>query len=359
MNVTSSPAVHSALSPFIQQHKLAGAVTLVANKDEILSLNCEGFADIARAAPMKPSTLFWIASQTKSITATAYMMLVEQGLAALDDPVTKYLPEFKDQWLASEQTDERVVLVRPSNPILVRNLLNHTSGMTFCSAMEQPTLDSLSLAEAIRSYVMTPLSSEPGSRYAYSNAGVNTAGRIIEVVSGTAYVDFLEQYLFDPLGMADTTFFPGTKQIQRLAKPYRASADTGELEETSIDCMQHPLEGAGRYAFPAGGLFSTAADVSQFCRMFLNNGEHEGKRYLQPASVTEMTAGQRYEGTALPVGLGWFGDHDSYFHGGAMATNMTINPKHGKVLVYMVQHASFPGDGNRSFDLFQQAALAE
>src|SRR5579871_2613285 len=217
----TTTAINSALQPFVDRHALAGAVTLVANRDNILSLEAVGYADIAGNKPMQTDALFWIASQSKPITSTALMMLVDAGKVHLDDPVEKYLPEFRDQWLAVEQDNDHMSLRRPHHPITVREILSHTSGLPFASAMEQPTLDLLPLRDGVRSYAMTPLQFEPGTKYQYSNAGINTAGRVIEVVSGMPYEQFLQKRLFDPLRMTDTTFWPSEAQVARLAKSYR------------------------------------------------------------------------------------------------------------------------------------------
>src|SRR5436309_1585728 len=157
-----SKSIVAALQPFVDSHSLAGAVILVADKDKVRGLEAVGFADVAAGQPMRPDALFWIASQSKAITATALMMLVDEGKVKLDEPVATYLPEFKDLWLAVEQDEGHVRLVRPKHPITVRNILSHTSGMAFKSAMEQPTLDLLPLRDAVRSYAMTPLQFEPG-----------------------------------------------------------------------------------------------------------------------------------------------------------------------------------------------------
>jgi CubicO group peptidase (beta-lactamase class C family) len=212
------PGVAAALRPFVEHGTLAGAVTLVASRDKLLGLETVGYADVAAKAPMRADNLFWIASMSKPITASALMILVDEGKVRLDDPVEKYLPEFKGQMVVAEKTDDRVVLRKPGHPITVRNILSHTSGLPFASAMEQPTLDLLTLRDAARSYAMTPLQFEPDTRYQYSNAGINTAGRIIEVVSGMPYEDFMDRRLFRPLGMLDTTFWPRVDLLSRLAK---------------------------------------------------------------------------------------------------------------------------------------------
>ena len=195
----ASSRVAAALKPFVDSHTLAGAVTLVADKEKILDIEAVGYADIAAHRSMATDALFWIASQSKPITATALMMLVDEGRLKLDDPVAKYLPEFNNLWLATEHDDSHMLLKRPRHPITVREILSHTSGMSFSSAMEQPTLDMLSLRDAVRSYALTPLQYEPGTKYQYANAGINTAGRLIEVLSGMPYAEFLNTRLFKPL----------------------------------------------------------------------------------------------------------------------------------------------------------------
>ena len=351
----SVPGIVAALQPFVDRGALAGAVTLVADRERVLSLETVGFADIAAGKAMRPDTLFWIASQTKPITAAAFMMLVDEGKVRMDDYVEQYLPEFKGQWLAVEQDAEHVLLRKPRHPITIRNILSHTSGLPFQSPMEVPTLDLLSMREAAMSYAMTPLQFEPDTRYQYSNAGINTAGRIIEVLSGMSYEEFLNQRLLGPLGMKDTTFRPDRRQLARLATAYRPTADKAGLEATTISQLRYPLNDPGRQPMPAGGLFSTAADVARFCEMVLNGGVFAGKRLLSPAAVTQMTS--RHTDTALAesYGLGWGVGPDSFGHGGALATNMSIDSRRGRITVFLVQHAGFAGDGGNSQAAFIDA----
>lgn len=350
------------LQPFVDSHTLAGAVLLVANRDGVLATETVGSADIAAGKPMRPDNVFWIASMSKPVTATALMLLIDEGKVALDDPVEKYLPEFKNLWLAVEQDQDHQLLKRPGQKITVRHILSHTSGMPFRSALEQPTLDALPLSVAVRSYAMTPLQFEPTTKYQYSNAGINTAGRIIEVVTGLAYEDFLQQRLFDPLGMQDTTFWPNEVQVARLARAYRPNKDKSGLDETQIDQLQYPLNRReGRYPMPAGGLFSTAADMAAFCRMLLNGGELNGKRYLSADAVGQLAANQTGD---LPTGygLGFSTDkrpNGTFGHGGALATNMQIDRERGLALIYMVQHAGYPNDtGKQIYPTFAETARA-
>ena len=347
-----------AVRSYVERRELAGAVMLVADADGVAAVEAVGRADVAADRPMKTDAVFWIASQSKPITAAALMMLVDEGKVSLDDPVEKYLPEFKDQWLVAEQDAARVLLRRPARKVSVRDLLRHTSGMPFRSLLEQPTLDALRLADGVRSYAMTNLIYEPGTKYVYSNAGINTAGRIIEVVSGMPYEKFLDERLFQPLGMRDTTFRPSGEQLMRLAKSYKPNAKKDGLEETPISQLTYPLDDPRRTPMPAGGLFSTAHDVALFCRMMLRRGELDGRRYLSEAAVAEMTRRQTPESLPQAYGLGFAVGPGNFGHGGAMATNMTVDVERGLVLVWLVQHAGFPGAGAKAQGAFRDAASA-
>jgi len=348
----NSPA--ALLQPYVDQGLLAGAVTLVASKEGVLSLDAVGFADIAARKPMTPDAMFWIASQTKPMTATALMMLADEGKVNVDDPVEKYLPEFKGQMVAVERETEHVLLRKPAHPITVGEILSHTSGLPFKSAMEEPTLDLWPLRVAAHSYAMTPLDFEPGAKYQYSNAGTNTAGRIIEVLSGMPYDEFLRERLLDPLGMKDTTFVPTEEQVRRLAKSYRAGGSG--LEEMAITQFRYPLTDPTRQPFPAGGLFSTAQDVARFCRMIANGGELDGKRYVSQAAVTQMTSKQTGDAPEADYGFGWAVDGTHFGHGGAYSTFMRIERKRGLITVFLVQHAGFPAGGETAGETFRKAA---
>ncbi len=354
-------AIAAALQPFVDSHTLAGAVFLVANKDKVLCLDAVGYADVAAKKPIGTDATFWIASMSKPMTATGLMILVDEGKVNVDDPVEKYLPEFKGQMVAVEQDDEHALLKRPAHPILVRNVLSHTSGLPFMSRV-QHKIDEFPLAETTITYALSNLKFQPDSKYEYSNAGINTAGRIIEVVSGMPYERFMDERLFKPLGMKDTTFWPNEQQLARLAKAYKPNAAKNDLEEMPIAQLTYPLIGGpARYPCPAGGLFSTAADVGVFSRMILNGGTLDGHRYVSEASVQQMTSTQDGElqnkgKGENGYGFGWAtsrkvageprpGSGGRFGHGGAYATDMEIDAEHGLITVYMVQHGGYPNDG--------------
>ncbi len=353
---TASAEIAAALQPFVEKNTLAGAVAVVADKDRIISLNTAGFADIAAKQPMPADAMFWIASQTKAITGAGLMILVDEGKVKLDDPIEKFLPEFKDLWLTDKREPTQLTLKRPATKITVRQIMSHTSGMPFKSALEDPTLDMLYLRDAVRSYAITPLLHEPGSKYLYSNSGINTGGRIIEVVSGMPYEEFMEKRLFAPLGMKDTSFWLSDEQTKRLAKTYKPNAAKDNLEESKIGYLHYPFTDRRRQPMPGGGLFSTATDVARFCQMVLNKGTFEGRKILSPEAVAAMTSKQTGDDLKDGYGIGFSVSGPNVGHGGALATNMNIDTKRGLITVWLVQHAGFPGDGGKAQGAFRHVA---
>jgi CubicO group peptidase (beta-lactamase class C family) len=346
-----------AIQPFVNKGELAGAVMLVADAKNVLEVEAVGWADIATKRPMRDYTVFWIASQSKPITSAAFMMLVDEGKVSLDDPVEKYLPEFHGQMVIAEKDDEHVLLRRPKHPISVRNILTHTSGLPFSTPLEGP-LDQYPLSARVRSYAMAPLDFEPDSKFQYSNAGINTAARIIEVVEGKSFESFLDERLFRPLLMKDTTFWPTDEQVARMAKSYKANSDKSGLEETSIDQLHYPLpDRLQRFPMPAGGLFSTARDIARFYQMLLNGGELDGRRYLTESSVKTMTSRQTPQELKDSYGFGLFVTPPTFGHGGAYATNTLADSESGLIRIWLVQHASFVGEGEKAQGVFMQAAL--
>jgi CubicO group peptidase (beta-lactamase class C family) len=367
-----APAIAAKLQPFVDSHTLAGAVTLVATPEKVLSLEAVGYSDVAAKTPMKVDDLFWIASMNKAMTAAGLMVLVDEGKVKLDDPVEKYLPEFRDQMVVAEKDTRLVVLKKPTHPVTVRNLLSHTAGLVGRSPLET-TLDSISLKDASITYGLSPLKFDPGTKYEYCNPGINTVGRLIEVISGMPYETFLQKRLFDPLGMTDTTFWPNEAQAKRVAKSYRPNQAKNDLEAIEIDQLRYPLTDKSRHAYPAGGLFSTATDVATFCRMILNGGTLDGKRILSESSVRAMTSTQTGDllngdkgenGYGLGFSTSRKARPDAIIpgpcgHGGAYSTNMSIDPEKKLVTVFMVQHAGYPNDGGKAvYPAFEKAVRA-
>jgi CubicO group peptidase (beta-lactamase class C family) len=281
----------------------------------------------------------------------------------------------------------------PKHPITVREITNHTSGLVLAS--EKTLKRTHSLRDDVAQYAARPLRQEPGTKYEYNNCGINTAGRIMEVVSGMAYAEFMQKRLFDPLGMKDTTCWPNEEQSARLAHTARLAEDRRTLVEIKQDKdvksevilkwsggVPVPAAltadmGAGvafdygkRYAMPAGGYFSTAHDLGRFCRMLLRDGELDGKRYLSAKAVRAMSAIQT---GGVPVnpqeayGVGWsvkIRDDEgpsagSFGHRGARRTAMWIDPHNQLAMIILVERFDMPGDQQKAmYGGFMKAAIA-
>src|SRR2546425_1095992 len=207
---------------FVDQHEIAGAVTVVGRKEGILGHEAVGRLNLERSQPMPKDALFRIASMTKPITAIGIMILADEGKLSIEDAVEKHLPEFRGQTLVASRTADAMTLKKPPRPITLRDLLTHTSGLPGPPAGlgDLYVKRNHTLAEAVMAFSQRPLDFEPGTKWAYCNTGIDTLGRIIEVASGQAYEDFLKKRLFDPLGLTDTTFYPTADQLKRAAPTY-------------------------------------------------------------------------------------------------------------------------------------------
>jgi CubicO group peptidase (beta-lactamase class C family) len=352
--------IRDALQAYVASNWLAGAVAVVVGSDGVICHDAVGYADVSSKQPMKEDALFWIASMTKPITAVAFMMLADDGKVALDDPVSKYIPQMGAMWVAESTTNDTMTLRRPVRPITLRHLLSHTSGLPFLTPILSADLTSQPLNQQVLSFTMNPLEFQPGEGYRYSNEGIDTVGRVIEIASGMPYETFLQKRIFDPLGMRDTTFFPTSRQLGRLAKPYGADREKTGLVETALPFMKPPFDRTGRYPEPGGGLFSTGADLAHFCWMLLNKGVFKGQRLLSESALAELTKIQTGQ-PAHKYGLGFGVDldgHGAFGHGGAAATDMTVYPERGLALIWLVQvSGGYPGKGGGAKGAFAAAAF--
>ncbi len=341
---TDSPVFAPILQGLVDRGIIAGAVALAADRGDVRAVEAVGYADLETRRPMHGDDVFWIASTSKALTGTLITMLIEEGRLHPDDPIEKYLPEFRGQMVLAEQDDDHRLLKRPSHPITLRECLTHTSGLAFRSPVEEPTLDALPLATAVRSHATMHLLTEPGTAYLYSNAGTNTAARLVEVVTGQAFEDFLQERLLDPLGMRETTFWPDDAQVVPTYQLTGTDDAPGALEKMAIGFARRPLtDRTRRYAFPAGGLFSTARDVARFGRMVANGGVLDGRRYLAEASVREMTARHTPASVNEAVGYLWKCDGGLWGHDGAYRNKFLIEPRSGVTFVFMVQSVGAGG----------------
>ena len=212
------PGIGAAMQEMIAKDEVAGAVTVVVSADKTLHLESTGLADVATKRPMTPETLFWIASMTKPVTGIAVLMLQDEGKLKVSDPVAKYIPEF-----ASLKTPTG----KPAN-LTITQILTHTSGLGEASG--PAAQQAKTLADLVPIWLAAPMQYEPGERWRYTQSGINAGARIVEVISGMTFDAFVQQRLFDPLGMKDTTFYPSDAQRARLATAYAKNKGTGALE---------------------------------------------------------------------------------------------------------------------------------
>lgn len=348
-------AIHPAMEEAVKAKQAAGIVTLVMEKGKVVHHDAAGMADIAKGRAMEKDALFWIASMTKSVNGAAILCLVDDGKLSLDESASKWLPELANVTVEGG--------AKPEKPITLRMLLSHTAGIAFPS--RKPTDGAISLKAYVASLIKTPLAFQPGSAYEYG-FGPTVAGRILEIVSGMKYEDFLRTRLFEPLGMKDTTFHPDDAHRARIARTYKMDEETHELVPgynpfvTSDASVHHMPE-------PAGGLFSTAADMGRFYSMVANGGEFEGKRILSQKAVQEMLTPVTAGGKQLNYSCGWMHNTEtqrvcsampvgSHGHGGAFATNGWIDPASGLVTVFMVQNVLVP-DSSKPRDAFQKLVM--
>ncbi|QDU96494.1 serine hydrolase domain-containing protein [Lignipirellula cremea] len=337
-----------------EEGQISGGVTLVVKDGKTVHLAATGMADIAQDRPMTIDTQFAIASMTKPITATALMILVDQGKVQLTDPVSKYIPEFAD----AQGPDGKL-----AQPVTVQHLLTHTSGLGD-SQQTETTLEATGKELAQRK-----LKFLPGSKWQYS-PGLNACGRIIEVASGQPYDQFVSEQILQPLKMKHTAFVPKNKN--KLAGLYEPGKEKGQLAAADHWLTRFT---SGRAPNPSGGLISTAADLARFYQMILNGGELDGQRIVSEEAVKQMTTVQTGDLTTgfTPGngwGLGWCVVREpqgvsaalapgSYGHGGAFGTQGWVDPKNQTIYVLLIQRTNFGNsDGSDLRGAFQDAAHA-
>ncbi|HTI70604.1 MAG TPA: serine hydrolase domain-containing protein [Candidatus Limnocylindria bacterium] len=350
------PEVTAAMKPYLDTYKLAGVVSIIADKTgKIHYKNLLGYADVERQQPISEDNVFWVASMTKMFTGASIMMLVDEGKVSLDDPVTRFIPQLGN-WMVVEEKDTNHTLLKPLvRPVTVRHVLSHTSGLTGLSELQQVTgADSTQLKTRALSTVTGPLQWQPGDKYAYGNQGMNIAARIVEIVSGMPYEDFLQKRFFDPLGMTETTFWPSDAQTARLAGAYGPNKEKNGYARGTVGFLTKPYsDRVHRFPEAGGGLFSTTHDILRYGLMLANDGELDGKRYLSHAAMLELQKEQT-GATKVNYSLGYHLRNGMFGHDGAYGTDLSVNPATGMIAVFMVQCTS--GDQWAARDLFLKTA---
>lgn len=358
------------MKSFVDRGTVAGVVTLVARNGRIAATDAVGYTDIESRQALRPDAIFQIHSMTKPVVAIAAMMLAEEGKLSLNDPVEKHLPEFRGQKLLDGN-----VLRPPSRPITIRDLMTHTSGLP---TNPPPGIGELhgalhkSLADVVLIISQTPIAFEPGSRWLYSNTGIATLARIVEVLGGMPFEKFLETRIFLPLGMKDTYIYPPKDKWQRMptayilkdGKPLKYTADPlGEGAMKFRDGAKYPL--------PEGGLYSSAADLFRLYQMMLNGGQLDGQRILSRHSVATMTqvhtGNLNTNGPGMGYGLAWAVARDAaaaplsegaYGHGGRYGTYALIDPRYNMIGIFLI-HREGGSEERNAFLNILYAALTD
>ena len=332
-------AIDERMKEYVDQYQASGVVTLVARDGVIVHHSAIGQADLAQQKPMRKDTIFAIASMTKPITATGLMILQDEGKLSIEDPVSKYIPEFESVKLADGQ--------KPKQEMKIRHLLTHTAGLAGSQQNEG------TLAETVQRLAERPLAFESGTKWQYSR-GLTVCGRIIEVVSGQPYEEFLAERIFQPLKMVDTTFNPSREQRRRVATLYQPGENEDGLAEAEHwlnDLSEH------RTPNPSGGLFSTAIDMARFYQMILNGGQWQGQHIISDDAVGQMTTIQTgsLETGFTPGngwGLGWCVIREpqgvtealrpgTFGHGGAFGTQGWVDRQRNMIYVLLIQRTNF------------------
>jgi CubicO group peptidase (beta-lactamase class C family) len=355
--------IHETMQRHIAAGDISGAVTLVARKGRIAHFEAHGLMDMDAKKPMQKDAIFRIASMSKPITGVAVMMLMEEGKIRLTDPVSKFIPEFKGLKVAVVREGSpgargaaapEFYTVPSNREITIRDLLSHVSGLVSgpISTAETNKLGRKptdTLADYIPRLGSVPLEFQPGSRWSYSpGAGFDTLGRIVEIVSGQTFDQFLRQRIFGPLEMSDITFYPVDKQLARVAVRYQKTANGLTKQEGNPP--------SSVYFSGAGGLSSTAEDYAQFGQMLLNGGTLNGKRLLSPKTVELMSSvhapdtlpgrppgrsfGLSVQVVNNAVASNYRVSDGSYGWDGAFGTHFWVDPKEKVVGILMVQTSS-------------------
>jgi CubicO group peptidase (beta-lactamase class C family) len=366
MNAQRLSEIGLRMQEYVDAGQTAGTVTIVARHGKVASFEAVGYQDLETKKPMRKDTLFRIASLTKPITCAGIMVLVDAGKISVIDPVEKFLPEYKGLKVngCAGRTGYGCTGTVPSRPIDIEDLMTHTSGLPSDGHADAPkTLAELALLGA-----RSELLFEPGTAWNYSNVGYNVLGRIIEVVSKQPYDQFLEQHIFEPLGMKDTAFFPPDEKLSRLATLYT-------LTDSGLVRSARPFRAAGpKVPGPAGGLISSAEDIFHFNMMMRNKGVFNGQRVLSAAAVTLMTTshtgdmkagwvpgvghGYGYEVVRNADGMFRYNSVGSYVKGGAFRTYEFVDPEKDLVGVFMMQLTNGGGDTADEINSFMAISAA-
>ena len=367
--------ISTMLQSEIDEGHIPGAVVLVARKGKIVYFRAFGQGDVSKNRDFTQDDIFRIASQTKAITATAVMILWEEGHFRLDDPISEYIPEFADAQVLDtyDETDTTYTMTAATKSITIRHLLTHTSGIGYGVIDGDPrmraiyakegitdlfTTQPISIEESVKKLAQLPLHHNLGEKFTYSE-GLDVLGYFIEIVSGMPFDQFLRERIFDPLGMHDTWFYLPSDRHNRLVPIQHKKGAQWQLYPVTFYDPDYPKKGAKRFFSGGEGLSSTARDYATFLQMYLNDGELNGTRIFSRTTVQFMMANQigdlwagggKYYGLAFGVvndkgqADGGEGSVGTFDWGGYFNTQYFADPAEDVIGVLMKQTQGANGD---------------
>jgi CubicO group peptidase (beta-lactamase class C family) len=375
------------LEEAIQKEQVPGLVAMVVKNGQVVYHSAKGLSDVESGKKMEKNSIFRIASQTKAITSTAIMILWEEGKFRLDDPISKYIPEFKNsQVLHTFRYADTTYTTKPSSrEITIRHLLTHTSGLGYgvidgdermkmiyhkAGVVDLFTTEKVTIQESVKRLAKLPLHHEPGTKYTYSE-GLDVLGYLVEIISGKPFDVFLKERVFDPIGMNDTRFYLNDAQASRLVTVHTRKDGKWTSYPVTFYDPAYPKTGAKSFFSGGAGLSSTTEDYAKFLQMYLNGGIYNGKRILSPHTIHTMMQNQvgdlwnadRYHGigfgvvTDKGVAMGGMGSKGTFDWGGYFNTQYFADPETG-IIGLIFKQTSGAGNGDETGWKFRQMVFA-
>ncbi|MBO5939972.1 MAG: beta-lactamase family protein [Kiritimatiellae bacterium] len=341
-----------ALASYVEKGELPGAISVFYNNG-VQEVACVGYADVAKKRPMSLGNSFMQCSQTKGFCGVTIAILVEEGKLNLDDPVSKYLPEFGTLWVqqSDEKRKEERKLVKAKNVLTVRQVMNHTGGFAF----ELPSYHAMGgwsrrmpLRSVAAMAAALPLQFEPGTKIRYSNVGIDIGAAIVEVVTGKRWEDFLKERVLDPLGMKNSSFWPTGAQLDSKIEMYDVKGGTVAKWREQNPSMARPYNDDRVFSSAGAGLWTTVEDQLKFYKMLMNLGMGEnGVRILKEQTVKDIlaksTRPKDFDGYSLGLKAPAVDGEDQWFgHGGAWGTNCMVNWHKRQLKLWVVQTCGGP-----------------
>ena len=342
-----------ALQPYVEKGELNGAIS-VFYKDGIQEICCAGYASIEEKRHITMDSPFMQCSQTKGFCGVTIAKLVEEGKISLDDPVSKYLPEFKELWVLDSEKDGVRTMHKAKNVLTIRMVLNHTGGFPFEISAKRRDVrgggwsGGAPIRQVASIAAETPLLFEPGTEIKYSNTGIDIGAAIVQEVTGMKWEDYLKQEVLDPLGMKDTWFWPTDKQIANKIELYEYQENAPAVWVEEMEWEQRPYNDDHVFASAGAGLWTTANDQLKFYKMLMNLGIGDnGARILKEETVKELlacsTRPKDMEGYSLGLSAPVEDTENSWFgHGGAWGTSCSVNWHKKQLKLWVVQRAGGP-----------------